>query len=74
MVRLCMKDLLPCLLRILNLSSINKNKSTDLVNGKIDSSKIKLASDGSNWKKIKLSVKIYLEDILSVSLNINTEL
>jgi hypothetical protein len=66
MVRLCMKDLLPCLLRILNLSSVNKNK-TVAANGKTDGSKLQLASNGSNWKKLKLPVKTYLEEILSVN-------
>lgn len=67
MVRLCMKDLLPCLLKILNLTSVNKNK-TAATNGKTDASKLQLASNGSNWKKLKLPVKIYLEDILSVNI------
>ncbi len=66
-VRLCMKDMVPCLLRILNLTSVNKNKLAG-TNGKSEASKFQLASNGSNWKKIKFPVKTYLEDILSVNL------
>ena len=57
MMRLCMRDLLPCLLRILNLAQ-DKTKSSE--------AKIKPASSGANWKKLKSPIKSYLNDVLSV--------
>lgn len=55
MVRLCMRDLVPCLLKLLNLTS---KKDTE--------TKTKLASSGSHWKKIKVPVKSYLDDLILV--------
>ena len=83
MVRLCMRDLLPCLLRTLDLNkksdakktsaaAANGNKATHKNNNGSETSastKIQLASSGSNWKKLKVSVKSYLEDIISVALH-----
>ena len=60
-VRLCMKDLFPCLLKLLNLNKPNKNDKT--ANG----SHNKLASSGANWKKLKAPIKSYLTDLLTVS-------
>jgi hypothetical protein len=59
MVRICIRDLLPCFLRVLNMNQ-PKNKANEL--------KQKPISSGSNWKKIKAPVKCYLNDILSVNL------
>ncbi len=64
-----MKDLLPCLLRVLNLASVKPKQagnSSSSSNGKGPDSKIQLPSGGSNWKKLKVPVKSYLEDVLSV--------
>ena len=60
-VRLCMRDLLPCLLRLLNLTKPTKGSD----NG-TGSSHNKLASSGSNWKKLKSPIKCYLTDLLTV--------
>lgn len=60
MIRLCIRDLLPCLLRVLNL---NQGSKKDGGNEK----KIKPASTGCNWKKLKGPIKSYLADMLSVS-------
>lgn len=68
MVRLCMRDLLPSLLKVLDLSS-SKKESTEAAaktNGHADA-KFKLASAGSNWKKLKVPIKNYLEDLLVVN-------
>ncbi len=69
-VRLCMRDLLPCLLRILDLSAVNK-KGKKVVEsngggGGVSAAKFQLASSGSNWKKLKVPVKSYLDDMLLV--------
>lgn len=64
MVRLCIRDLLPCMLRVLNL---NQGSKKDSGNEK----KIKPASTGSNWKKLKAPVKSYLADMLSLVSNIS---
>ena len=61
MVRLCMRDLVPCWLKLLNLSSGGKKSTAG-----DDERKMKLASSGSHWKKIKTAVKSYLDDLLSV--------
>jgi hypothetical protein len=69
MVRLCIRDLLPSLLRILDLASVKKAPSeNDKTNGHGSSTmdKVKLASTGSNWKKLKVPIKSYLEDMLIV--------
>lgn len=60
MVRLCMRDLVPCMLKLLNLTSNNK-EAVEKPDGKV-----KLASAGSFWKKLKVPVKFYLEDLLSL--------
>ena len=66
MVRLCMRDLLPSLLKVLDLASA-KQEPNGAENGHIDA-KFKLASTGSNWKKLKVPIKNYLEDLLIVSI------
>jgi hypothetical protein len=58
MVRLCMRDLFPCFLKVLNLSSPKSDKP--------EVGKVKLASAGENWKRVKVPIKSYLEDMLSV--------
>ena len=60
MIRLCMRDLLPCLLKLLNLNNKDK-ETTEQQNGKA-----KLASSGSNWKKLKAPIKSYVDDMLNV--------
>lgn len=65
MVRLCIRDLLPCLLRVLSLNQQAKAKTDANAN------KIKPASSGTNWKKLKSPVKSYLADMLSLASNIN---
>lgn len=57
-IRLCMRDLLPCLLKMLNLKSEKEDH------------KLKLASTGENWKKLKAPIKSYLDDMLSVNINL----
>ena len=71
MVRLCIRDLLPSLLKILELTSTKKDqKETVKANGQSNPmDKVKLASTGSNWKKLKVPIKGYLEDMLIVSQN-----
>ncbi len=66
MVRLCIRDLLPCLLKILNLNQSGKCKSNEKTGQ--SEPKQKPVSSGSNWKKIKAPVKSYLNDMLSVNL------
>jgi hypothetical protein len=51
-----MKDLLPSMLKLLNL------KPSDDVN-----KKLKLPNEGSNWKKLKVPIKTYLNDMMLVS-------
>jgi len=69
MVRLCIRDLLPSLLKILELSKKDQ-KETVKANGQSNPmDKVKLASTGSNWKKLKVPIKSYLEDMLIVSQN-----
>lgn len=58
-----MRDLLPCLLRLLNLSKPAKN-SDKTTNGA--SSHDKPASSGANWRKLKAPIKSYLTDLLTV--------
>ncbi len=60
-VRLCIRDLLPCLLRTLNLVNKKENKAGD--------AKTKPVSSGNNWKKLKAPVKSYLTDMIAVSNN-----
>ena len=69
MVRLCMKDLLPCFLRLLNLnkSTQNSKKRKSDETKEIDNDKIQLASSGANWKKLKAPIKSYVEDMMTVS-------
>ena len=68
MVRLCIRDLLPSLLKILDLASVKKDPTESAkTNGHSSTvDKIKLASTGSNWKKLKVPIKSYLEDMLIV--------
>ena len=61
MVRLCMRDLVPCWLKLLNLTS-GKKELVERPDGKV-----KLASSGSFWKKLKVPVRSYLDDLLAVS-------
>jgi hypothetical protein len=62
MVRLCMRDLVPCLLRLLELNAKKEAEKVDTEK----SGKVKLASSGSFWKKLKIPIKSYLEDLLAV--------
>ncbi len=55
-----MRDLVPCWLKMLNLNT-PKNEA-ERTGGKV-----KLASTGSFWKKLKVPVKSYLDDLLSVN-------
>ncbi len=58
-VRLCIRDLLPCMLKMLNLNKQgNKDDSSN--------NRMKLASQGANWKKLKAPIKSYLDDVLIV--------
>ncbi len=66
MVRLCMRDLLPCLLRLLNLSQPFKGSSKK--NNGTTPTHDKLASSGSNWKKLKAPIKSYLTDLIAVKI------
>ena len=64
MVRMCLKDLFPCFLRILKLApAAGANKEQK---GDGDLSRAKLASTGSFWKKLKAPIKSYLSDMLLV--------
>lgn len=58
-IRLCIRDFFPCLLRILNLGNVK----SDINN------KLKLASSGENWKKLKTPIRSYLDDMLAVIFN-----
>jgi hypothetical protein len=51
-----MRDLLPCILRLLNI------KPTDEVN-----KKLVLPNKGEFWKKLRVPVKAYISDILQVN-------
>ncbi len=53
-----MKDLIPCVYRILDLR-INDNDQVK--------KKLRLPSEGNNWKALKVPIKSYLGDILNVS-------
>jgi nucleolar complex protein 2 len=61
MVRLCIRDLFPCLLKLLDLkhSSSTENGSTN---------KLVLASTGANWKRLKNPIKTYIESMLTVKI------
>ena len=59
-VRLCIRDLLPCLLKTLNLVNKKETKGPG-------EAKAKPISSGSNWKKLKAPVKSYLTDMIAVS-------
>lgn len=65
-----MRDLLPCLLRLLNLSKSAKN-SDKTTNGA--SSHDKPASSGANWRKLKAPIKSYLTDLLTVTFIFKTK-
>jgi hypothetical protein len=59
-----MRDLLPCLLKLLNLNK-QGGKEEGSAHGKM-----KLASQGANWKKLKAPIKSYLDDVLTVNTKI----
>ncbi|RNA10362.1 nucleolar complex 2 -like protein [Brachionus plicatilis] len=61
-IRLCIRDFFPCMLRILNLGSVKSDS---------DDNKLKLASSGENWKKLKGPVRSYLDDMLALASNLN---
>ena len=66
MMRLCIRDLLPCLLRLLNLSNKSSKNKTATPEAAPAPAKFKLANTGSFWKKLKVPIKSYLEDMLVV--------
>ena len=71
MIRLCMRDLLPAMLKVLDLAPSGKKDSNGAANLKhLPNNKVKLASSGSNWKKLKVPVKSYLDDLLKVKLQL----
>jgi hypothetical protein len=57
-IRLCMRDMVPCVYRILDL----KAEEVDQVR-----KKCKLPNEGSHWKALKVPIKSYLDDMLNVS-------
>jgi nucleolar complex protein 2 len=69
-----MRDLLPSLLKVLDLGAASTTSEatvkTKTPNGH-NQNKIKLASGGQYWKKLKVPVKNYLEDMLLLVSNIN---
>ena len=65
MVRLCIKDLLPCFLRMLKLNTQTKASKSE---SGLDTSKVRLANSGNFWKKLKAPIKSYLGDVFLVSL------
>lgn len=63
-VRLCIRDLLPCFLRTLNLTKTGNLKTSK-------ETKLKPASSGTHWKKLKIPIKSYVTDMITLASNIN---